>query len=262
MMHVKTITAFVGSARKRGFTYIATRQFLDNLQSFGDVQSEIVFLSDYHLGVCRGCKSCFLRGEERCPLKDDRDVLIEKMMTSDGVVFASPNYLFQVSAIMKVFLDRLGFVFHRPRFHGRTFTSIVAQGIYGGGKVVNYLDFAGRGLGFNVAKGSCVTSLEPMAEKDRRKMEETLARQSRRFHEQLLKPVLPAPSIFQLMAFRMSRTSIKTTLDDDNRDYTHYRDHGWFDSDYYYTAKLGPIKKAAGAAFDRMSVRMFRQNAV
>jgi len=33
------------------------------------------------------------------PLKDDRDVLIEKMMTSDAVVFASPNYSFQVSAI-------------------------------------------------------------------------------------------------------------------------------------------------------------------
>ncbi len=33
------------------------------------------------------------------------------------------------------FLDRLGFVFHRPRFFGKAFTSIVAQGIYGGGKI-------------------------------------------------------------------------------------------------------------------------------
>ncbi len=37
--HMKTVTAFVGSARKqRGLTYAATRQFLDNLESFGDVQ--------------------------------------------------------------------------------------------------------------------------------------------------------------------------------------------------------------------------------
>ena len=54
------------------------------------------------------------------------------MMASDAVVFASPNYSFQVSAIMKLFLDRLGFVFHRPRFHGKTSTSIVVQGIFGG----------------------------------------------------------------------------------------------------------------------------------
>ena len=54
-------------------------------------------------------------------------MLIEKMMASDGIVFASPNYSFHVSATMKMFLDRLGFVFHRPRFFGKTFTSIIAQ---------------------------------------------------------------------------------------------------------------------------------------
>ena len=94
-------------------------------------------------------------------MKDDRDVLIEKMMASDGVVFASPNYSFQVSAIMKTFLDRLGFVFHRPRFFGKTFTSIVAQGIYGGNKIVKYLDFVGNGLGFNTVKGSCYHGSRP-----------------------------------------------------------------------------------------------------
>jgi multimeric flavodoxin WrbA len=258
-MHMKTITAFIGSARKRGVTYTATRQFLDHLESYGDIQSEIVFLSECTLGVCRGCKSCFLRGEERCPLKDDRDLLIDKMKASDGVVFASPNYSFQVSAIMKTFLDRLGFVFHRPCFHGKTFTSIVVQGIYGGSKVVKYLDFVGRALGFNFVKGSCSTALEPMSELDRHKMDEALAKQSRRFYQQLLKPAYPIPSIFQLMAFRMSRTSMKLTLGDDNRDYTYYRDHGWFDSDYYYPTRIAPFKKAVGATFDWMAARMFKQ---
>jgi len=158
---MKSITAFVGSARTKGFTCAATRQFLDNLQSLGDVHVEIVFLSNYNLGLCRGCKACFLRGEERCPLKDDRDILIGKMVASDGVVFASPNYSFQVSAIMKTFLDRLGFVFHRPRFHGKAFTSIVVQGIHGGSKIVKYLDFVRGGLGFNVAKGAAIRPLSP-----------------------------------------------------------------------------------------------------
>ena len=95
-MSAKKVTAFVGSARK-GHTYDAVVQFLNNLQSMGDIEVEIVRLSDYRLEVCRGCKLCFDRGEEHCPLKDDRDVLIEKMMASDGVIFASPNYSFQVS---------------------------------------------------------------------------------------------------------------------------------------------------------------------
>jgi multimeric flavodoxin WrbA len=130
----KRITAFVGTARKKS-THNAVRQFLDNLKSLGNVEYEIVVLNDHHLGICRGCKTCFAKGEEFCPLKDDRDVLIKKMMASDGVVFASPNYSFNVSATMKMFLDRLGFVFHRPRFFGKTFTSIVSQGIYGGDKM-------------------------------------------------------------------------------------------------------------------------------
>ncbi|NLP10250.1 NAD(P)H-dependent oxidoreductase [bacterium] len=115
---MKKITAFVGSARKQ-HTHHAVRQLFTNLQALGDLQCEIVALSDYALGTCRGCKLCFDKSEELCPLKDDRDALIAKIMASDGVVFASPNYSFQVSAIMKIFLDRLGFVFHRPRFFGR-----------------------------------------------------------------------------------------------------------------------------------------------
>src|SRR5678816_3486561 len=106
----KRVTAFVGTARKKS-TYNAVRQFLDNLKSFGNVEYEIVVLNHHQLGICKGCKRCFSKGEEFCPLKDDRDVLIEKMMASDGVIFASPNYSFNVSATMKLFLDRLGFVF-------------------------------------------------------------------------------------------------------------------------------------------------------
>ncbi len=58
---MKRVTAFVGSARKKS-TYNAVRQFLDNLQSLGDVEYEIVALSDHRLGTCRGCKLCFDEG--------------------------------------------------------------------------------------------------------------------------------------------------------------------------------------------------------
>ena len=106
----KKVTAFVGSAQRGGATYRVARQFLDDLEAFGDVQGEIVFLSDYDVRVCRGCKACFARGGDKCPLKDDRDVIVGKMLASDGVVFASPNYTWQVSGITKVLLDRLGYM--------------------------------------------------------------------------------------------------------------------------------------------------------
>jgi multimeric flavodoxin WrbA len=249
------VTAFAGSARKK-HTYDAVVQFLSNLQAMGEIESEIVRLSDYRLQTCRGCKVCFEQGEEHCPLKDDRDVLIEKMVASDGVVFASPNYSFQVSALMKTFLDRLGFVFHRPRFFGKTFTSIVAQGIYGGNKIVDYLDFVGGGLGFDTVKGSCIMTIDPVTEKQQHKIDRTLAAQARRYYAKLEKPGYPVPMLIQLMIFRFGRTKIRLELDDNYRDYTYYADKGWFESDYYHPTQLGLLMRGAGKFADWMSARM------
>jgi multimeric flavodoxin WrbA len=256
---VKKVTAFIGTARKK-HTYYAVHTFLSSLASFGDVEYEIVALTDHNLETCRGCKACFNKGEEFCPLKDDRDALIAKMMTSDGVVFASPNYSYQVSAVMKTFLDRLGFVFHRPRFFGKTFTSIVAQGIYGGSKIVEYLDFVGMGLGFNVVKGSCVTALEPMSGKAQQKIDSILAGHGRRFHARLSQPQYPVPTLFKLWVFRASRTSMRQMLDETYRDYTYYRDKGWFESDFFYPVRLNVFKKAAGALFDYTTSRSAKRS--
>jgi multimeric flavodoxin WrbA len=253
------VTAFIGSARKK-HTYNASEQFIQKLQSLGEIDYEIVALSDYNLQTCRGCKSCFDKGEEFCPFKDDRDELINKIMTSDGVIFASPNYSFHVSALMKIFLDRLGFIFHRPLFFGKTFTSIVAQGIYGGNDIVKYFNFIGNGLGFNVVKGSCITTLEPMTEKGRKKIDEIISKQSRRFYSELLKRERPTPTLLKLMAFRMSRSSMKIMLDDNYKDFRYYREKGWFESEYYYPVKISPIKNLAGHLFDMLGKKMARNN--
>ena len=251
---MKKVTAFVGSARKR-HTYAAVQQFLNNLKLFGDVEYEIVVLSDHRIEICRGCSLCLNKGEELCPLKDHRDELIEKIMSSDGVVIASPNYSFQVSAITKAFLDRLGFVFHRPRFFGKAFTSIVAQGVYGGGKIVKYLDFVGRGLGFNTVMGTSITTREPLSSKRQAKIGKTLSRQSARFHKRLMGPAYPVPPLSKLFLFRMSRTTVMA-LDESYRDYNYYRDKGWFDSEYYYPIHLNVLKKITGRLADSLATRM------
>lgn len=248
------VTAFIGSPRKK-HTHDATEKFLQKLQSLGDIEYEIIRLGDYNLETCRGCKLCLDKGEELCPLKDDRDILMEKIMKSDGIVFASPNYSFSVSALMKIFLDRFGYLFHRPRFFGKTFTGIVAQGIYGGKDIVKYFDFIGNGLGFNVVKGCCITTLEPITEEGRKKIDQIIDRQSQRFHAKLIKKEYPTPSLFKLMIFRSSRSSIKTMLDESFRDYTYFRENGWFESDYYYPVRLNPFKKIFGRLIDLTTVR-------
>ena len=255
---MKKVIAFIGSARKK-HTHAGVGQFFDHLQSLAEVDCEPIVLSDYRIETCRGCRVCFDQGEELCPLKDDRDILLQKMHASDGVVFASPVYSFQVTAIMKIFLDRLGFVFHRPCFFGKTCSSIAVEAIHGGGDVVKYLDFCGYAMGFNKVSGSRINSLEPITEKQKGKTDTILAGHARRFQERLARPAFPKPTLLSLMAFRMSRTSMRMMLNQEARDYRYFEERGWFEAPYYYPAELTVAQKAAGRLFDAIAAGMVRR---
>lgn len=252
---MKKIIVFIGSARKKA-TYEGACEFEKNLKLYTEVAFEYVFLKDYHLDFCKGCKLCFDKGEEFCPLQDDRDLLIDKINQSDGVIFATPNYSFHVSASMKNLLDRIAFVLHRPRFFGKTFTSIVTQGIYGGNSIIKYLDNIGRNLGFTVTRGCVLNTLEPVTKADQEKNATEIKRAAARYYRELTHSNPPAPSFFRLMMFRLSRSCIKAMLSDEYCDYRHYKEKGWFESDYYYQVSLNLTKKLAGRFFDFIGRRM------
>lgn len=245
---MKKVTAFIGSDRKKA-TYQAVQEFEKTLRQCGEIEFEFVFLKDYNLEFCRGCLTCLNYGEELCPLHDDRDLLLEKMSRSDGVVFASPTYAFQVSARMKNLLDRLAFVYHRPRFFGKTFTAIVTQGFMGGKDAQKYLEEIGETFGFGISKGCCLTTLDPMTEKQARLLTEEMSKAATRFYQQLMQPSNPSPSLYRLMIFRIARTFIQS-LDHKYRDYHYWKENGWFESDYYYPVNLGLVKKTLGYFFD------------
>ncbi len=259
-MAAKKVTAFVGAVRK-GYTYEATREFLDQLAALGGIETELVRLSDYHLEPCRGCKACFAKGEEFCPIKDDRDALLAKMKDADGVVLASPNYSFNVSGLMKLFLDRLGYGCHRPEYHGKTFSSIVVQGFYNGPKILEYFDLMGTALGFDVVKGTCSTALVPMTQKERQERDAALAKQAKRFFAQLAKGEPHIPSLLELVLFRMARNAVRIELGETDADYRYYAQRGWLDSDFFYRTRLGIVKKSVGRLADMYFARSIASKA-
>lgn len=57
------------------------------MKELGDVEFEYLFLKDVNLGLCKGCYTCMLRGEERCPLKDDRAAIEKKDSKLTGCSF-------------------------------------------------------------------------------------------------------------------------------------------------------------------------------
>lgn len=210
---MKKVTAIIGTQTKRA-TCTAVRIFEECLKTYGEIYFEYVFLHEYQLEYCRGCKLCFDQGEEYCPCRDDRDQLIEKMEQSDGVIFAVPNYAFQVPAVMKNLLDRTAYLLHRPRFFGKACTAIVPQGLLGGADIVKYLNTMGRSMGFHPAKGCALRTLEPMTEKAQHTNRQKIRKAAVRFYRELMRSAPPAPSLFRLMLFRMNRAGIHAGLDD------------------------------------------------
>ncbi|NPV93492.1 MAG: flavodoxin family protein [Firmicutes bacterium] len=252
------MTAFIGSPR-RGRTLKAVEGFEKKLKQLGEIDFEYIWLKDRDLKSCRGCGICLERGEELCPLKDDRDDLFQRMRQADGVIFATPVYSLQVTALLKNMLDRFSYLFHRPCFFHKTFMPIVVQGVYGMGGVLKYLDEVARFWGFKTCPGLGLTiSGQNLPPGEQEKIDQATEKAAARFYRLLNDPADPVPSIKDVLIFRSVRTihSLAAGLP---RDHEYYKERGWFATDYYYPTRLGWLKRLVGAWADRQALKQARK---
>jgi len=89
-------------------------------------KTKIISLTGGTLLPCRACDGCHKRG--RCSRKDEFEPLKQEIMAADGLVLASPNYIRNVSAQLKAFMDRCCGVVHCLGFEGRYGASVVTSG--------------------------------------------------------------------------------------------------------------------------------------
>ena len=111
----------VGSHRRNGNTDQIASIVKQSLWRIAESKGEALHIETLHLAhqdirACYGCRACFDKGEERCPLKDDMLMIKSKMAASDGLIIASPVYVNDVSGVVKNWIDRLAHVCHRPEF--------------------------------------------------------------------------------------------------------------------------------------------------
>lgn len=237
--------------QSRAATLRAVLEFERSLKELCEVDFEIVFVHEYDLGFCKGCKLCFDYGEDKCPLYDDRDRLIEFLDRADGVVFAAPSYAYQVPALLKNFFDRLAFTFHRPRFFNKVCTAILTRGVPVGGRIRGYMESSGANMGFTSVRGCSLWTRSPMSEDQEKQFTKRLSSAAHRFSRALQAPVPHKPSLFRLMLFRTSRSGIRASSYT-GYDRVYFQEKGWFESDYYYPIELNFFQKASGRFFDRL----------
>lgn len=91
------------SPRRGGNSEMLADEFARGAQEAGH-EVKKVCLNDKNVGFCRGCLVC--QRSMKCVLNDDANAVVEQMVRSEVLVFATPVYFYGMSGQMKTLLDR------------------------------------------------------------------------------------------------------------------------------------------------------------
>ena len=107
------IIIFDGGPRKGWNTARMCEAFAAGAAEAG-AEVETVRLYDLDFKGCRSCFACKVKGGAsygRCAQRDGASGLLERAAQADGLVFASPVYLWTVTPQLHAFIERLLFPF-------------------------------------------------------------------------------------------------------------------------------------------------------
>lgn len=243
------IIAIIGSYRKKGNTARIVQLISEKLAAAAfqlgvSLEFESIYLGHTNLGFCRGCRVCFDRGEDKCPLKDDLLALKAKIKTADGVIFASPVYVDDVSGGMKNWIDRMAHVCHRPEFMGKCAYLLATTGTTPTSHAIRTLGAAASSWGFHIAgqTGFKTGALMPQAEIETRyqKKAEKIAQ---KLSTAIYKRQFYRPGFVSLMTFRIQQWFYQKKAQD-SLDYRYWNSQGWTDlqQEFYIHHQAGRVK--------------------
>jgi multimeric flavodoxin WrbA len=237
------ILTIIGSPRKKGNSYQAACKLEEEMKKQGDYEFEYLFLKDTDLQDCRGCFNCISRGIEFCPLKDDRQMIQEKMHDADGLVMVSPVYVMTVTALLKNFIDRVAYLCHRPEYHGKKALVLCTTGGIGSKETLEYMEMITGAWGYKVA-GKCglTTPPWPATEGLEKKNSKALQKSVQKFDQSLKSMEQDRSlkvSIKEYMGFRIFQTISSNVKEYMPADYQFYQG-----KNYYQPARVGFLTKA------------------
>lgn len=250
-MEKKKVVVFSGSPRiKDGYRIV--EQIKNEMAKTIDVEFDYINVNKLNINHCAGCMKCFNKGEAHCPFDDDIKILRQKLNDADAIIFMSPVYALSITGGMKIAVDRLSYMFHRPELVAKPAITVVTTGGGGINPTRKYLRMIARCFGCNLVGGIDVIS--PVYFEDGQwhnpKYANRVGRNIRAVAGKLScvleSDCKPVPSYNDLYMFHGLRS--KTHLLEADKRY--WEEKNWLTSEYYYDTKLNPIKKLYGKTLD------------
>ena len=100
---MKKILVISASPRKGGNSDLLCDQFAKGAREAGH-EVEKIRLAEKKVGYCTGCYAC--QKLHKCVQQDDANELVEKMLSADSIVLATPVYFYSMDAQLKALIDR------------------------------------------------------------------------------------------------------------------------------------------------------------
>ena len=98
------IVGFMGSPRRNGNTAILLNSVLAGAEKEG-AECLVYYPNELNIRGCQGCNACKKKGH--CVISDDMQNIYQIINEADVLVFSSPIYMWQMSAQLKLVIDRL-----------------------------------------------------------------------------------------------------------------------------------------------------------
>ena len=96
-----------GSPHEEGSTYTALRFIADEIEA-GGIEAEIYHLANEPVRSCIACRKCKETKSNRCVFNDDDvNIIIDKMLTTDGLILGAPVYYGKPNGHLLSIMDRV-----------------------------------------------------------------------------------------------------------------------------------------------------------
>jgi len=146
--------------KEKSKTFLLAKEVL---KGFPDsVKTEVIHLCDFKIEFCRHCENCH-RKIMSCPINDDVHMILKKILEAEGLIFASPNYINQITASMKALWDRASHFIHCRRLLGKYIAGVVSSGSGQDKAVLDYIHYYANTCGALYTGG--ISSCTPINKK-------------------------------------------------------------------------------------------------
>ncbi|UCE12894.1 MAG: flavodoxin family protein [Candidatus Heimdallarchaeota archaeon] len=246
-------------ARKRGNTHYTSLAIIQEMQKLGQVSPEFLFLRDYDLKFCLGCRTCFDKGELACPQKDDLSLIVEKIKKADGVIFASPVYVSDVSGEMKTLIDRLAYVTHRPAFFAKCSFIVTTTYSAGNKHARDTLGAATFAWGFHHAGSLGLKIPTVKGPPDLTKDQKRIKKAATKFFTAIEKQHFRSPSLLSLAVFKVQQRANSDPLHKETLDYRYWVNNGYSNPDqsFFVDVESSWMKRILASVLGRVILKIY-----